>query len=90
MVADDVAAKSRAALTTVEGKMEIDGEEKDVRYLPPERVFEFGFDPLDRGFKPLPDQGEVFGMIDQWVEVLPTDQIAAVQVSYDPKSGRMV
>jgi hypothetical protein len=89
MVADDIAAKSRKAMTTVEETVQMDGESRTVRYLPPERVFEFGFDPMDRAFKPLPEPGEAFDMVDQWVEVLPTDQIGAVQVNYDPKTGRM-
>ncbi len=90
MVADDVAVKNKAAFTTVEDTITINGEEKTIRYLPPERVFEFGFDPLAEGFRPRPASGELFGLIDQWVEVLPTDQIAAVQVEYDPKTGRML
>lgn len=90
MVAADVNDKNRAALTPVDGKLVIGKKEKNIKYLPPERIFEFGFDPLEQGFKPLPQEGEIFDTIDQWVEVLPTDQIAAVEVSYDPKSGRML
>lgn len=90
MVADDVAAKGRAAMTLVEEELQENGKTRTVRYLPPERVFEFGFDPMDRGFNAMPDPDEAFGMVDQWVEVLPTDQIGAVQVSYDAKSGRMI
>lgn len=91
MVADDVAAKARAALTPVKGKgPDGEGGEREMDYLPPERVFEFGFDPLKGGFRAKPQEGELFGLVDQWVEVLPTDQIAAVQVSYNPKTGRML
>lgn len=90
MVADEVAAKHRAAVTPVEGKRTVDGAQKVVRYLPPERVFEFGFDPLEDGFRAVAKDGEMFGLVDQWVEILPTDQIAAVRVDYDPKTGRML
>lgn len=57
-------------------------------YLPTDKVFEHGFYPLQGGFKAIgPEPFEVF---DQWVEVLPTDQIVAVEVEYDPKTGRQV
>ncbi|NUL04132.1 hypothetical protein HRW07_12995 [Streptomyces lunaelactis] len=56
------------------------------RTLAAEKVFETGFDPLDGGFRPA-NPYEVF---DQWVEVLPTDQVVAVQVSYDPKTGQQL
>ncbi|NUR28233.1 MAG: hypothetical protein HOV83_20730 [Catenulispora sp.] len=52
--------------------------------LATEKVFEAGFDPLDGGFRPaLPYQ-----IFDQWLEVLPTDQVVAVQVDYDPRTGQ--
>ncbi|RZU75876.1 hypothetical protein EV384_4449 [Micromonospora kangleipakensis] len=51
-----------------------------------EEVFETGFDPLEGGFRPAAPY-EVF---DQWVEVLPTDQVVAVQVHYDPKTGQQL
>ncbi|QIS11184.1 hypothetical protein [Nocardia arthritidis] len=54
--------------------------------LAAEKVFQTGFDPLDGGFRP-PAPLQIF---DQWVEVLPTDQIVAVEVAYDPKSGRQL
>ncbi|MFF4550076.1 hypothetical protein [Streptomyces sp. NPDC001435] len=54
--------------------------------LATERVFETGFDPLQGGFRP-PAPYEIF---DQWVEVLPTDQVVAVQVAYDPKTGQQL
>ncbi|HEX6869519.1 MAG TPA: hypothetical protein VF163_00350, partial [Micromonosporaceae bacterium] len=52
--------------------------------LASEKVFEHGFDPLEGGFRPA----EPYQVFDQWVEVLPTDQIVAVQVDYDPKTGQ--
>ncbi len=52
--------------------------------LATEKVFETGFDPLDGGFRPA----EPYQIFDQWVEVLPTDQVVAVEVEYDPKTGQ--
>ncbi|MFG3506921.1 hypothetical protein ACGF5F_15560 [Streptomyces sp. NPDC047821] len=54
--------------------------------LAAEKVFENGFDPLEGGFRPA----EPYQVFDQWVEVLPTDQVVAVQVKYDPKSGQQL
>jgi LysM repeat protein len=51
--------------------------------LASEKVFETGFDPLDGGFRPA----EPYQIFDQWLEVLPTDQVVAVEVTYDPKTG---
>ncbi|MDX3383236.1 hypothetical protein PV682_17440 [Streptomyces niveiscabiei] len=56
------------------------------RTLAAERVFETGFDPLDGGFRPA-DPYQIF---DQWTEVLPTDQVVAVEVTYDPRTGRQL
>jgi hypothetical protein len=44
--------------------------------LKTETVYEKGFDPLDTGFKATGSPYEIF---DQWVEVLPTDQVVAVE-----------
>jgi hypothetical protein len=54
--------------------------------LATEKVFETGFDPLDGGFRPA----EPYQIFDQWVEVLPTDQVVAVEVEYDPKTGQQL
>jgi hypothetical protein len=51
--------------------------------LATEKVFETGFDPLEGGFRPA----EPYMIFDQWLEVLPSDQVVAVEVTYDPKSG---
>jgi len=53
--------------------------------LATETVFEHGFDPLEGGFHAT---GEPFEIFDQWIEVLPTDQVVAVEVHYDPKTGQ--
>jgi hypothetical protein len=64
----------------------VDGEVRS--YLPTEKVFEHGFSPLQGGFKAT--GSEPFEVFDQWVEVLPTDQVVAVEVQYDPKTGRLL
>ncbi len=57
------------------------------RYLPTEKVFETGFDPIG-GFQAAGPQP--FAVFSQWLEVVPTDQIVAVEVKYDPKTGMQV
>lgn len=64
----------------------LDGEVKS--YLPTEKVFEHGFYPLQGGFKA--GGAQPFEIFDQWVELLPTDQVVAVEVAYDPKTGRLL
>jgi len=54
--------------------------------LATEKVFETGFDPLGSGFRPA----EPYMIFDEWIEVLPTDQVVAVEVTYDPKTGKLV
>ncbi|MDD5268542.1 MAG: hypothetical protein PHO08_15680 [Methylococcales bacterium] len=69
-----------------------------VTATPVDRVCEHGFYPLQGGFRitpgtdpgaPLPHTGN-FEVFDQWIEILPTDQIVPVEVKYDPKTGRQV
>jgi hypothetical protein len=52
-----------------------------------DQVYEHGFDPLVGGFKIPPTKD--YEIFDQWLEVVPTDQIVPVAVEYDPKTGRM-
>lgn len=61
-----------------------------VAATPVDRVFEFGFDPLKGGFRAQSIEGNEFEIIDQWIEVVPTDQVAAVAVKYDSVTGRQV
>jgi hypothetical protein len=49
--------------------------------LSTEKVFENGFDPLEGGFRAT---GAPFEVFDQWVEVLPTDQVVAVEYQPPP------
>lgn len=62
--------------------------ENTVTATPVDKVYEHGFYPLQGGFKAkIDDDFEIF---DQWVEILPTDQVVAVEVNYDPKTGRLI
>lgn len=56
-----------------------------VRSTPVDKVYEHGFYPLLGGFKA--NYNRNFEIIDQWLEILPTDQIVPVEVTYDPKTG---
>ena len=59
-----------------------------VSATPVDKVYEHGYYPLQGGFRAL--VGEEFEVFDQWIEVLPTDQIVPVEVKYDPLTGRQV
>jgi hypothetical protein len=71
-------------------------DDDKVSATPVEKVFEHGFYPLQEGFRvnpSNPDPGNPdknFQIFDQWVEVLPTDQVVPVPVAYDPQTGRQV
>ncbi|GAA5025799.1 hypothetical protein ACFQRL_12540 [Microbacterium fluvii] len=63
-------------------------EDNVVTSTPIDRVYEHGFFPLQGGFRAnVSDDYEVF---DQWLEIVPTDQVVPVEVSYDPKTGRQL
>jgi hypothetical protein len=53
--------------------------------LPTEAVFEHGFYPLKGGVQ-LSQDGTAQAIFSQWMEILPTDQVAALEVEYDPKT----
>ncbi|MGZ3303681.1 MAG: hypothetical protein ACXVBG_22620, partial [Isosphaeraceae bacterium] len=53
--------------------------------LPTEAVFEHGFYPLQGGVK-FDGAGTEQTIFSQWMEILPTDQIVALEVEYDPKT----
>jgi hypothetical protein len=84
----DVAAKHAASLKVDKYPKEEINDDNKVSATPIEKVYEHGFYPLPGGFRAV-TQGyhEVF---DQWIEVLPTDQVVPVEVSYDPKTGRQL
>jgi hypothetical protein len=63
-------------------------DENTVTSTPIDRVYEHGFFPLKDGFRA--NVGGDYEIFDQWIEILPTDQIVPVEVKYDPKTGRQV
>jgi hypothetical protein len=73
-------------------------DDNKVTATPIEKVFEHGFYPLQGGFRldpgdPNPDpnnKDRYFQVFDQWIEVLPTDQVVPVEVEYDAKTGRQI
>jgi hypothetical protein len=73
-------------------------DDNKVTSTPIEKVYEHGFYPLKGGFRvnpndPNPDlnnKDKNFQIFDQWIEVLPTDQVVPVEVTYDPKTGRQL
>jgi hypothetical protein len=55
----------------------ISGLNTDIKnIIATEKVYETGFHSLEDGFTP---SGEPFKIFDQWVEILPTDQVVAVE-----------
>jgi hypothetical protein len=68
-----------------------DDNNPELNYLPTEKVYESGFNPLQGGFtaQELDENGnqKPFKIFSQWIEVVPTDQIVPVEVEYNPKTG---
>lgn len=64
-------------------------DDNKVAATPVDKVYEHGFYPLQGGFRVMPGT-ENFELFDQWVEILPTDQVVPVEVTYDPKTGRQI
>lgn len=63
-------------------------EDNVVTSTPIDRVYEHGFYPLQGGFRAnVTGNYEIF---DQWLEILPTDQVVPVEVRYDAKTGRQI
>jgi len=99
-LAETVAKKHEESLTTKsfdlsDPKLPHDPE-STITATPVDRVWEHGFNPLAGGFHARPlssgdDQNgsENFQIFDQWVEILPTDQVVPVVVDYNPKTGRL-
>jgi hypothetical protein len=86
---DMVAEKYDQSLTVGRYPSEEIDDDNRVSATPVDKVFEHGFYPLQGGFRVKPAD-EPFEVFDQWVEVLPTDQVVPVEVSYDPKTGRQL
>ena len=89
LLAEKVKQKHLDAIKTSIADPENPGDpENTVTATPVDKVYEHGFYPLKDGFKA--QVGEDFEVFDQWIEVLPTDQVVAVEVKYDPKTGRQI
>jgi hypothetical protein len=82
-----VAAKHKKSMEVGRYPIEEINDDNRVSATPIDKVYEHGFYPLRGGFKVAGKGHEVF---DQWIEVLPTDQVVPVEVEYDPKTGRQV
>ncbi len=84
----DVALKHQQSVKV--GKYPTDeiNDDNKVSATPIDKVYEHGFYPLKGGFRAV--VSENFEICDQWIEVLPTDQVVPVEVKYDPKTGRQV
>jgi hypothetical protein len=65
----------REVLQTLASRVQSAGTDIN-NVLATETVFQTGFDPLEGGFRAT---GEPFEIFDQWIEVLPTEQIVAVE-----------
>jgi hypothetical protein len=94
----EVAAKYVESNTTKQYPgTEINVDNK-VTSTPVQKVYEHGFYPLQVGFRVNPndpdpdpnDKDKNYEVFDQWIEVLPTDQVAPVEVQYNPKTGRQL
>jgi hypothetical protein len=85
---DVVATKHENSLKVGRYPGEETNDDNRVSATPIDKVYEHGFYPLQGGFRVMP--AEDFEVFDQWVEVLPTDQIVPIEVTYDPKTGRQV
>jgi hypothetical protein len=86
---DVVAEKHNEALEVGRYPSEEINDDNRVSSTPIDKVYEHGFYALQGGFRVKPE-GENFQVFDQWVEVLPTDQVVPVEVAYDPKTGRQL
>lgn len=83
-----VAAKHRLELQVGRYPKEEINDDNRVSATPIDKVYEHGFYPLKDSFRAI--TGDAFEVFDQWVEVLPTDQVVPVPVKYDPATGRQV
>lgn len=85
----EVARKHQEAMQVDRFPKEEINDDNRVSSAPVEKVYEHGFYPLQGGFRARPGN-EGFEIFDQWIEILPTDQVVPVEVKYDPKTGRQV
>lgn len=86
---DEVAKKHSESLQVDRYPSDEINDDNRVSATPIDKVYEHGFYPLQGGFRAAAG-GEDFEVFDQWIEVLPTDQVVPVEVAYDPKTGRQL
>ena len=86
---DVVAEKHSGAVKVGRYPSDEINDDNRVSATPVDKVYEHGFYPLQGGFRAEPGT-EDFEVFDQWIEVLPTDQVVPVEVAYDPKTGRQL
>ena len=84
----EVAVKHKNSLKVDKYPKEEINDDNKVSATPIDKVYEHGFYPLKGGFRAV--TSEQFEVFDQWIEVLPTDQVVPVQVKYDAKTGRQL
>jgi hypothetical protein len=84
----EVALKYQASLKTGRFPKDEINDDNRVSATPVDKVYEHGFYPLKGGFRAV--SSEAYEVFDQWIEVLPTDQVVPVPVAYDPKTGRQL
>lgn len=84
----EVAAKHNDSLKVGRYPQEEINDDNRVSSTPINKVYEHGFYPLKGGFRAI--TSESYEVFDQWIEVLPTDQVVPVEVKYDPKTGRQI
>ena len=83
-----VAEKYRQSLVVGRYPSEEVNDDNKVSATPVDKVYEHGFYPLASSFRAV--TSEPYEVFDQWIEVLPTDQVVPVEVKYDPKTGRQL
>jgi hypothetical protein len=84
----DVKAKYQESLKVGRFPAEEINDDNRVSATPVDKVYEHGFYPLQGGFRAV--TSERFEVFAQWIEVLPTDQVVPVEVSYDRRTGRQL
>ena len=83
-----VALKHKESLVTGKYPKDEINDDNKVSATPIDKVYEHGFYPLKGGFRAVTT--EHYEVFDQWIEVLPTDQVVPVEVKYDPRTGRQL
>lgn len=82
----EVALKNQQSLEVGKYPKDEINDDNKVSATPIDKVYEHGFYPLVGGFRAV--VSEKFEICDQWIEVLPTDQVVPVEIKYDSKTGR--